>query len=398
MSMPPNPLLEDQLADPLWERFLHSSTDDLARASRPDFLGDEPTPLQWTAADWDRLEAERRDIFDWDKLEAQFDRDVYLRDGYAVLRGIVPPSVIATWTEALQYGQQRNDALLQADWSLIDWRTLGCRPPECQLSAEAIASALGGSQKAPQRTDEAGVLTLRRHSVFTEYFPAGHVPFLMDVLTHPQMLHLQKLCLGTEAVYFDHNQLLTRPPGYAGGSWHSHKIGAGYDCDPVQDVAEYQAQPNTNLTLCYPQGFSAADDGGLKLIRGSHLFRDPDNCRAATDDEIEAGWLKGRVHPITGRPLAIEHLELPPGSVVCCLSHGAHGVAAKGADKETRWCTLYAYKKADDRTGLVQPPHAVPPLWALKAQRGELPPVLTELMRPSFDRTLTGGRTEPYQN
>ena len=36
MSMPPNPLLEDQLADPLWERFLHSSTSDLARASRPD--------------------------------------------------------------------------------------------------------------------------------------------------------------------------------------------------------------------------------------------------------------------------------------------------------------------------------------------------------------------------
>ena len=89
MSMPPNPLLEDQLDDPLWERFIHCSTSDLARASRPDFLGDEPTPLQWTIEDWDRLEAERRDIFDWDKLEAQFDRDVYLRDGYAVLRGIV---------------------------------------------------------------------------------------------------------------------------------------------------------------------------------------------------------------------------------------------------------------------------------------------------------------------
>ena len=42
---------------------------------------------------------------------------------------------------------------------------------------------------------------------------------------------------------------------------------------------------------------------------------------------------------------------------------------------------------------VVQPPHAVPPLWALKAQRGELPPVLTKLMRPSFDRALTGGRT-----
>ena len=262
MSMPPNPLLEDQLADPLWERFLHSPTSGLARASRPDCLGDEPTPLQWVAEDWDRLEAERRDILDLDELEAQFDRDTYLRDGYAVLRGIVPPSVIETWTKALQYGQRRNDALLQADWSQIDWLTLGRRPPKCQLSAEAIAGALGGSQKAPQKTDEAGVLTLRRHSVFTEYFPAGHVPFLMDVLTHPQ----------------------------------------------------------------------------------------------------------------------------------------AHGVASKGTDRQTRWCSLYAYKKADDRTGLVPPPHAVPPLWALKAQRGELPPVLTELLRPSFDRASTGGRTQPYQN
>ena len=70
MSMPPNPLLEDQLADPLWERFLHRSTSNLARASRPDFLGDEPTPLQWVAEDWDRLEAERCDIFDWDKLRS----------------------------------------------------------------------------------------------------------------------------------------------------------------------------------------------------------------------------------------------------------------------------------------------------------------------------------------
>ncbi len=398
MAMPPNPLLEDQLSDPLWERFLHRPTSDLARASRPDCLGDELTPVQWSAVDWAGLENKRADVFDLEALKAQFDRAAYLRDGYAVLRSIVTPPAIETWIRALQYGQQRNDALLQSDWSRIDWLALGRRPPARTLSADDIAGASGGSQKAPQKTDEAGVLTLRRHSVFTEYFPAGHVPFLMDVLTHPHMLQLQRLCLGTEAVYFDHNQLLTRPPGYAGGGWHSHKIGAGRDCGPINDLAEYQAQPNTNLTLCYPQGFSAADDGGLKLIRGSHLFRDPDHCRGATDQELEAGWLKGRIHPITGKPLYIEHLELPPGSLVCCLSHGAHGVAPKGADKETRWCSLYAYKKADDTTGLVQPSHAVPPLWALKAQRGELPPVLTELLRPSFDHALTGGRTQPYQD
>ena len=83
--------------------------------------------------------------------------------------------------------------------------------------------------------------------------------------------------------------------------------------------------------------------------------------------------------------------------MVCCLSHAAHGVAAKAAYRKTRWCSLHCYKKADDKTGDVQPPSAVPPLWALKAQRGELPDVLSELLRPSFDRTLTGGRVEPHE-
>ncbi len=396
--MPPNPLLESELTEPLWTAFLHQPSAALVQASRPAFLDRQRTPLQWEPADWEQLETQRRAIFDLDKLTAQFDRDQFLHDGYAVLKGVMTAEAVQTCTAALQYGQQRNDALLQADWGQIDWPTLGRRPPQSRLRADEIDGALGGSQKVPQATDDAGVLTLRRHSVFSEYFPAGHVPFLMDVLTHPHMLHLQRLCLGTEAVYFDHNQLLTRPPGYPGGGWHSHKIGAGCDQGATDDLTEYQAQPNTNLTLFYPQGFSADQDGGLKLIRGSHLFRDPHNCRGQTDAKMEAGWLKGRCHPISGAPLVIEHLALPPGSLVCCLSHGAHGVDPKGPDRETRWCGLYAYKKADDRSGHVQPPHAVPPLWALKAQRDELPPVLTQLLRPSFDRALTGGRTQPYEN
>ena len=81
---------------------------------------------------------------------------------------------------------------------------------------------------------------------------------------------------------------------------------------------------------------------------------------------------------------------------MCCLSHAAHAVSPKAVDKETRWATLYCYKKADERTGLVLPSHAVPPVWAVKAQRGELPKVLTELFRPSYDRELTQGLTDPY--
>ena len=79
--------------------------------------------------------------------------------------------------------------------------------------------------------------------------------------------------------------------------------------------------------------------------------------------------------------------------MVCCLSHAAHGVSPKGSDRPTRWCSLYCYKTSAKRSGLVQPAHGTPLVWALKAQRGALPDVLAEIFRPSYDRRLTGGRT-----
>ena len=388
----PNSLLESELPEPI-ARLLELPTQTLARSTRPACLADERSPVEWEPAEWTRLAADRTDIFDWDDIAAQFDRETYWRDGYAVLKGVMTPQTIDAWTEALQRGQRRNDALFESDWNEIDWPGLGRQPPAQKVSPDDIARARGNSQKAPQEDDSAGVITLRHHSVFAEYFPSGHVPYLMNVLTHPQMLALQRLCLERADIYFDHNQLLTRAPGYDGGGWHCHRIGAGYDdCGPA-DLGEYRSQPNSNLTICYPQGFAAANDGGLKIIRGSHLFRDAAHCRGATDEEIRTDWRKDKVHPITDRLLRVEHLDLPPGSVVCCLSHAAHGVSPKGSDRPTRWCSLYCYKTSAKRSGLVQPAHGTPLVWALKAQRGELPDVLAEIFRPSYDRRLTGGRT-----
>ena len=395
--IPNNPLLQTERLAPTQTKLLAGPTDVLARATRPAVISAKRSPAEWTASDWQQLANDRVDLFNEQALAEQFDYANYLQDGYIVLKGIMTPQTIEAWTTALQDGQQLNDALLQSDWQQIDWLGLGCEFPAQTLAPIAIERALGNSQAIPQRDNEAGILTLRRHSVLAEYFPAGHIPYLMGVLMHPQMLSLQQMCLDSDAVYFDHNQLLTRAAGYAGGAWHSHRIGAGHDDCGIAAPNEYRAQPNANLCLFYPRGFAAEDDGGLKIIRGSHFFREPSACQAATDEEMSAGWLKGRVHPVTGAPLAIEHLELPPGSVVCCLSHAAHGVAAKAAYRQSRWCSLHCYKKADDKTGDVQPPSAVPPLWALKAQRGELPDVLSELLRPSFDRILTGGRVEPHE-
>ncbi|MCH8292683.1 hypothetical protein IH992_16445 [Candidatus Poribacteria bacterium] len=395
-AMPQNPLLAD-VSDPTLAQVLRRPTCELAQATRPAFLRNEQSPVQWSPRDWEQLDANRKDIFDMSAVEAQFDDGCFLRDGGAVLREVMTPKAVEAWTEALKYGQQLNDRLLTSDWGKIDWECLGRTPPTKSLTADEIDNALGGSQKVPQSDDEAGVKTLRQHSVFAEYFPAGHVPFLMNVLTHPQMLQLQRMCLGSDEIYFDHNQLLTRLPGYPGGAWHSHRIGGGADNCGVASLSEYQAQPNFNLTLCYPQGFEAGDDGGLKIIRGSHLFRDPAGCRAATDEEMQEGWLASRVHPTTSEPLQIEYLSLPPGSIVCCLSHAAHAVAPKALGREPRWCSLYCYKKASDVSSHIQPPHSVPPVWAMKAQRGELPAVLTELFRPSYDKELTGGRTDDAQ-
>ncbi len=396
-TMPQNPLLVPELPNPTVARLLQCPTDELARATRPSFLATDHSPVQWSENDWDRLEANREPLFDMSAVTAQFDRANYLRDGYAVLKEVMMPKTVEEWTEALKYGQELNDRLLKSDWTQIDWHTLGRTPPTKLLTIEDINNAIGGSQRVPQSDDEAGVKTLRQHSVFAEYFPAGHVPYLMNVLTHPQMLQLQRVSLGSDAIYFDHNQLLTRPPGYPGGAWHSHKIGGGADNCGVASLSAYQGQPNFNLTLCYPQGFEAKDDGGLKIIRGSHLFRDPAGCWADTDEEMRAGWLAGRKHPVTSEPLQIEYISLPPGSVILCLSHAAHAVAPKALDRTTRWCSLFCYKKPGDVTGYAQPSHSVPPVWAMKAQRGELPAVLTELFRPSYDKELTGGRTVDSQ-
>ncbi len=386
-------LLETENNDPLLARLLEGSIDDLAQATRPPFLNSTNTPVTWGPEDWEAMKAARVDIFNFSAIESQFDPERFLSEGYAVLEGVMTDHAREAWVEAAKAGQQINDTLLRSDWSQIDWQALGRTPPDKSLTAIEIENAIGGSQQVPQSDDNAGVLTLRVHSVFAEYFPAGHVPFLMDVLTHPQMLQLQRMCLG-DTIYFDHNQLLTRPGGYPGNSWHCHPIGAGRDNCGVADLAEYRAQPNTNLTICYPEGFETGEDAGLKIVKGSHLFRDPANCRFATDEEMEQQWLANRVHPVTGAPLKIERLSLPPGSIVCCLTHAVHGVDPKTADRKTRWCTLYCYKKPDDLTGLVQPPSAVPPVWAMKAQRGELPEKLQVLLRHSFDRKLTGGRTE----
>ena len=92
----------------------------------------------------------------------------------------------------------------------------------------------------------------------------------------------------------------------------------------------------------YVNGFEA-HDAGLKVVPGSHLFRDQ-TIRATSDDELSAGWMAGKRHPITGEPLSIEELSVPEGTVILMWTHAAHGVNPRLPASDTRWTVVYAYR------------------------------------------------------
>ena len=402
-------------------------------------FADADAPISWAAADWSAM-AERQAAEPLLRLEpalCSFDMGRFLRDGVAVFPGIMCPRAQARWVESLQVAQQHNDDFVRSDWGTIDWSQLGCEPPEQRgITPEQVEAAVMNSQNIPSttipsdfdrphqtlptqgavyqqhHTDIAGVRTLRRHSVIPEYFPCGHTAFLMEAcvsspallftqpliltaaalsrrLTHPDMLALHTALLGlpsADALRFDHSQLFTRPAGHKGNSWHSHVIGGEWDSgEPVSTAQEYERQNNSIFSICYPEGFEQGD-GSLKFVRGSHLFRDPEHCRADTcvDADLEAGWLRGKQHPLTGEPLKVEGLSLPPGSIVSLYAHVAHAVEPRKAGSDrTRWASLFCFRDGEHK-GAVEPPPSpgreVPPVWAQRAAQGDVPQVLRSLL------------------
>ena len=106
---------------------------------------------------------------------------------------------------------------------------------------------------------------------------------------------------------------------------------------------------------------------------------------------MEAAWLQSRPHPVTGAPMRCEEVKLPPGSLVAINTHCAHKVGATDASGKRRLAMSLFASKADDAAQAVLPPYTVPPLWALKTLRGELPSSLAEFFRSGVDRGLTGG-------
>ena len=325
-----NPYYRNALLSPHADRdwLLGSDSARLAAATNPPCLRNPDAPVQWSAEQWEAMRQRQaaEPLFDWAKVVEQFDRASYERDGFVAFRGIMTPQTAKKWAAALVQCQVLNDRLLLSDFSELDWQAMGVEvPPEGRLSEADIAKALGTAQAWPQRTDEAGVRTLRCHGVIAEYFPIGHVPYLMEVMSHPQMLALQRLCFNCpkEDLFFGQVNLNSKKPGHEGGGWHSHWTGGGTDGVGQPNIAgsveDFMQENLQNLNLTYPAGVGA-DSGAINVIpgtplagsplfplfgmvaswvaptgshlcrwwlmrlcaaSGSHLYRDPDNCRGA---------------------------------------------------------------------------------------------------------------------
>lgn len=168
-------------------------------------------------------------------------------------------------------------------------------------------------------------------------FAAEFDSYLESLIPHPQMLKLARQVLGEE-IRYDHCVSLNRPGGNNGIGWHSHSYS---EDDPHYGYIRI---------FFYVNGFEA-DDGGLKAVPGSHLYRDP-KIQAANDEALREGWLAGKTHPETREPLKIQTLSVPPGTVVLMWTHAAHAVTPRKQDSDTRWTVVYGYYKPGKDPGV----------------------------------------------
>lgn len=167
-------------------------------------------------------------------------------------------------------------------------------------------------------------------------FSAEYDSYLESLIGHPQMLKLAREVLGEE-IRYDHCVSLNRPSGNGGIGWHSH----GYsEDDPRYGFVRI---------FFYVNGFKA-DDGGLKAVPGSHLYRDP-KIHGRTDNALREGWLVDKTHLETGEPLEIQALSVPAGTVVLMWTHAAHAVNPRRAESQTRWTVVYAYRNPGKDAG-----------------------------------------------
>lgn len=318
-----------------------------------------------------------------------FDRASFERDGYWVWDNVLTDAGRRQFTSSLQKLQALNDQIIvETDWAAIDYESRDLPPPGAEsITPQALAGYAGGSEQMGFMSTklrhymmvhglpELAARGLETHGTLPEYFPPAYDDFILDVITeHPQMMALFRKVL-CERFILDHCVLLNRPAGSAGRTWHAHTYLKGqYEVEDDIGTGKYVTteflQQQCIRNLCYPEGATIEDGGELAVIPGAHLYRIPFKAlchRPDHHDDMRAGWLQGKTHPFTGKPLAIKTLSLGPGSIVSFVHHLPHHAGIRRPDAATRWSILIAFRTPDPMASPARWSELVPPHWADRA-------------------------------
>ena len=76
---PRNPLLLPQIGDPLLAQVLERPSRGLAEATRPNFVQNPRSPVQWTRADFDKMEDSREPLLEWPSVLSQLNAEALKR-------------------------------------------------------------------------------------------------------------------------------------------------------------------------------------------------------------------------------------------------------------------------------------------------------------------------------
>jgi len=170
-------------------------------------------------------------------------------------------------------------------------------------------------------------LRRERDDNFPNHHSAECDEYLASLIAHPQLVDLARRVLG-EDIRYDHCVSLNRPAGNGGVGWHTH------------NYAREMPELGFVRIFFYVNGFEP-DDGGLKVVPGSHEFRQPID---ADDDDKLRGWLSEHRCPATGDIMEIVSLTAPAGTVALMWTWALHAVSPRRHDSATRWTVVYAYR------------------------------------------------------
>ena len=168
---------------------------------------------------------------------------------------------------------------------------------------------------------------------------------------------------------------------------HSHAYADGFARNNVDRLVTRKDRPHEAMirVFFYVSGFNSRDGGCLKVIPGSHEWRDPGL------GETLRRWSEEGKSTHLGVPLEEVELECPPGSVILMLTHATR----RHPDAKRCCATMGLRRQLSNRRVVGSIARVITSAFAAKDGPGGL---TVEMKRQGRDSDATGARAAVRPN